>query len=162
MNSTPLTLKKVAIFSCVLFNVFFCSAQVRFNEISASVQSGKKQWIEIFIASGNISDYRVLVKFKSSATDSGFYVFSLSGNPNANGYFVLGNNNGNATWQSTSLSKKISWDGRELPFFLAESNAVLTDAGTNHIFLLKGKKLLMHLLQAFQMYSHQFQHYNLI
>ena len=142
MNSTPLTLKKAAIFSCVLFNVFFCSAQVRFNEISASVQSGKKQWIEIFIASGNISDYRVLVKFKSSATDSGFYVFSLSGNPNANGYFVLGNNNGNATWQSTSLSKKISWDGSELPFSLAESNAVLTSSGTNHIFLLKGNRIV--------------------
>ena len=137
-----MSLKKITAFFFFFFSVFFCSAQVRINEVSASVQSGKKQWIELFVAAGNITEYKVLVKYRSSAVDSGFYVFNLSGNPNANGYFVLGNNNGNAVWQSTSLSKKISWDGREVPFSPAESNAVLTDAGINHIFLLKGNKIV--------------------
>jgi len=125
-----------------MFSVFFLSAQVRINEVSPSIQANKKQWIELFVASGNLNGYKVLVKYKSSLTDSGFYVFTLSGNPNANGYFVLGNNNGNTDWQSTSLSKKISWDGRELPFSPIESNAVLTDVGINHIFLLKGNKIV--------------------
>jgi len=130
---------------CLLWAMYALSysfSQVRLNEISPSIQAGKKQWIELFVASGTISDYKVLVKYKSGSTDSGFYVFALSGNPNGGGYFVIGNNNGNTVWQGTSLSKKISWDGRELPFSAAESNFVMSDVGTNHIFLLRGNKIV--------------------
>ena len=137
-----MNIRIVSILSCFLLIAFFSKSQVRINEVSPSIQFNKKQWIELFISSGNITDYRVLVKFKTSPVDSGFYVFGLSGNPNANGYFVLGNNNGNIDWQSTSLSKKISWDGRELPFSAAQSNSVLSETGTNHIFVLKGNKIV--------------------
>ena len=141
-QSRPMNKKIIPAISCFLFTGFFSLAQVRINEVSPSVLANKKQWIELFVGSGNITEYRVLVKYKTTSTDSGFYVFNLSGSPNASGYFVMGNNNGNADWQSTSLSKKISWDGRELPFSVAESNTVLSETGTNHIFIINRNKIV--------------------
>ena len=89
MNSSPITLKKASIFSSVFLSVFFCSAKVRLNEISTSLQFAKKQWIELYVGSGDILDNKVLVNLKSSATDSEFCFFSLSGNSNENGSFFF-------------------------------------------------------------------------
>jgi hypothetical protein len=58
--------------------VYFFSAKVRLNEISTSLQFAKKQWIELFVGSGDILDNKVLVHLKSSATDSESEVLATS------------------------------------------------------------------------------------
>lgn len=137
----PKCMNKVAVFFSVILLSFSVSAQVRLNEIFPANNGQNKQWIELYSSGAAIGNYSLAIRYKLSASDSGFYVLSLSGSANANNYFVV-ENNGNINWLNTSQVKKIRWDGVLQTLNSTESNHILQSSGENHIFLVKNNKVV--------------------
>lgn len=132
--------KVVVFFLSMIFSVSV-SAQVRLNEIFPASNGQNKQWIELYSSAAAISDYILAIRYKLSASDSGFYVMSLSGSANASNYFVV-ENNGTVNWINTSQVKKVNWAGVSQVLTVAESNEILQSSGENFIFLLKSNKVV--------------------
>lgn len=134
-------MKKVAVFFSLILLSISVSAQVRLNEIFPANNGQNKQWIEMYSSGASIVNYSLAIRYKLSASDSGFYVMSLSGSANASNYFVV-ENNGNVNWLNTSQVKKIRWDGVSQILSSTESNQILKSSGENHIFLVKNNKVV--------------------
>ena len=132
--------KVVVFFLAMIFSVSV-SAQVRLNEIFPANNGQNKQWIELYSSGAAMSNYSLAIRYKLSASDSGFYVMSLSGSANASNYVVV-ENNGNVNWLNTSQVKKIRWDGVLQTLSSTESNHILQSSGENHIFLVKSNKVV--------------------
>jgi hypothetical protein len=132
--------KVVVFFLAMIFSVSV-SSQVRLNEFFPASNGQNKQWIELYSSGAAIGNYSLAIRYKLSASDSGFYVMSLSGSPNTNNYFVV-ENNGNVNWLNTSQVKKIRWDGVLQTLSSTESNNILQSSGENHIFLVKNNKVV--------------------
>jgi hypothetical protein len=132
--------KVVVFFLAMIFSVSV-SSQVRLNEIFPANNGQNKQWIELYSSGAAIGNYSLAIRYKLGASDSGFYVMSLSGSPNASNYFVV-ENNGNVNWLNTSQVKKIRWDGVLQTLSSTESNNILKSSGENHIFLVKNNKVV--------------------
>ncbi len=134
-------MKKVAVFFSMIVFTLSVSAQVRLNEIFPANNGQNKQWIELYSSGASIVNYSLAIRYKLSASDSGFYVMSLSGSANASNYFVV-ENNGNVNWLNTSQVKKIRWDGVSQTLNATESNDILKSSGENHVFLVKNNKVV--------------------
>jgi hypothetical protein len=134
-------MNKVVVFFSVILLSLSVSSQVRLNEMFPANNGQNKQWIELFSSGASLSNYTLAIRYKSSTTDSGFYLLSLSGTANANNYFVV-ENNGNVNWINTSQVKKVSWAGVPQVLTVAESNQILQSSGENFIFLVKYNRVV--------------------
>jgi hypothetical protein len=134
-------MNKVVVFFSVILLSLSVSSQVRLNEMFPANNGQNKQWIELFSSGASLSNYTLAIRYKSSTTDSGFYLLSLTGTANANNYFVV-ENNGNVNWINTSQVKKVSWAGVPQVLTVAESNQILQSSGENFIFLVKYNRVV--------------------
>lgn len=134
-------MNKVVVFFLAMIFSISVSSQVRLNEILPANNGQNKQWIELFSSGVSLTNYTLAIRYKSTTTDSGFYLMSLSGTANASNYFVV-ENNGNVNWINTSQVKKVSWAGVSQVLTATESNQILQSSGENFIFLVKNNKVV--------------------